>query len=167
MNCPCGNSTDFNRCCEPYLTGKALAPTPEALMRSRYTAYVKGEIPYLKHTLTPDTQSDFDEKEAREWAKNSEWLGLEITSAQGNQVEFTAKYKLQGKTLEHHEVSTFKKIKDRWYYEDGEAHMHEEGEGHHAHHEKQAPIVREGEKIGRNDVCACGSGKKHKKCCGK
>jgi len=27
-------------------------------------------------------------------------------------------------------------------------------------------IVREGDKIGRNDPCPCGSGKKYKKCCG-
>ncbi|HJZ13258.1 MAG TPA: SEC-C metal-binding domain-containing protein [Acidobacteriota bacterium] len=26
--------------------------------------------------------------------------------------------------------------------------------------------VRNGEKVGRNDPCPCGSGKKYKKCCG-
>jgi preprotein translocase subunit SecA len=31
----------------------------------------------------------------------------------------------------------------------------------------QQPLKREGEKIGRNDPCPCGSGKKYKKCCGR
>ena len=29
------------------------------------------------------------------------------------------------------------------------------------------PIHREAAKVGRNDPCPCGSGKKYKKCCGK
>ncbi len=32
---------------------------------------------------------------------------------------------------------------------------------------KAAPIKRENPKVGRNDLCFCGSGKKYKKCCGK
>ena len=31
----------------------------------------------------------------------------------------------------------------------------------------KAPIVNEGPKVGRNDLCPCGSGKKYKNCCGK
>ncbi|HNV24361.1 MAG TPA: SEC-C metal-binding domain-containing protein, partial [Candidatus Omnitrophota bacterium] len=31
---------------------------------------------------------------------------------------------------------------------------------------KQAPIRHDGPKVGRNDPCPCGSGKKYKKCCG-
>jgi uncharacterized protein YecA (UPF0149 family) len=49
--------------------------------------------------------------------------------------------------------------------EDHEGHVH--GPDCNHHHEPQAPIVREGAKIGRNDVCPCGSSKKYKKCCGK
>lgn len=48
-----------------------------------------------------------------------------------------------------------------------EGHVHGPNCNHHHHHEPQAPIVREGAKIGRNDVCPCGSNKKYKKCCGK
>jgi preprotein translocase subunit SecA len=33
--------------------------------------------------------------------------------------------------------------------------------------EKQQPIKREGKKVGRNDPCPCGSGKKYKKCHGR
>ena len=45
-----------------------------------------------------------------------------------------------------------------------EPHVHGPG---CSHHEPQTPVVREGEKIGRNDPCSCGSEKKYKKCCGK
>ena len=49
---------------------------------------------------------------------------------------------------------------------DDEGHVHGPDCNHH-HHEQQAPIVRDGAKIGRNDACPCGSAKKYKKCCGK
>lgn len=162
MNCPCGSTSDYSQCCEPLISGRAIAPTPEALMRSRYTAYVKVLPHYLKETLAPESRGDFSEKDVREWAQQSEWLGLTIHKAEGATVEFTAKYKTENKVLEHHETSTFKKIKDRWYFLEGDAHTHEEGQGHH---EPQKPIVREEPKVGRNDPCACGSGKKFKKCC--
>lgn len=163
MNCPCGTQKSYAECCEPFITGREHAPTPEALMRSRYSAYVKGATAYLRDTLAPESRTDFNEADAKEWAEQSEWLGLEILKAQGDTVEFTAKYKHQGKVLEHHEVSTFRKAKDRWYFVDGESHTHEEGQGHH---EPKAPIVRAEPKVGRNDPCTCGSGKKYKKCCG-
>ncbi len=51
--CPCGSGKGFDLCCEPYLAGKALPETAEALMRSRYSAYVRQLIPYLKETLWP------------------------------------------------------------------------------------------------------------------
>ena len=165
MICPCGTEKEYADCCEPYLSGKRHAPTPEMLMRSRYSAYVKGAVSYLKATLAPESQSDFSEKDALEWSKNSEWLGLQITSAKDDTVEFIVKYKTQGKVYDHHEVSKFKHHGNRWYFLDGESHLHEEGKGCGAHLTPQAPIVRGAPKIGRNDPCACGSGKKSKKCC--
>jgi len=166
MNCPCGSLKNYNDCCEPFITGKSIAPTPEALMRSRYSAYVKVATGYLRETLAPESRGDYNEAEVIEWAKNSAWLGLEVLKAEGNTVEFVAKYKLQGKVVEHHEVSTFRKEKDRWYFVDGDSHVHEEGKGHVHHKEPQAPVVRTAPKLGRNDPCSCGSGKKFKKCCG-
>jgi SEC-C motif-containing protein len=136
-------------------------------MRSRYTAYVKSAVPYLRESLAPEARGDFNEAEVREWAKQSEWLGLQILAAKGNTVEFVAKYKAEGRVLEHHEVSTFRKANDRWYFVDGESHVHEEGKGHEHHAAApKAPVVRESPKVGRNDPCSCGSGKKFKKCCG-
>jgi len=43
----------------------------------------------------------------------------------------------------------------------------EEGGGRDAPAEKPETIQRPGSKLGRNDPCPCGSGKKYKKCCGK
>jgi SEC-C motif-containing protein len=163
--CPCGNKLEYAACCEPFITGKKNAPTAEALMRSRYTAFVKGAEPYIKNTLAPEARADYNEKEVREWSREAEWVGLEILSAKTDTVEFVAKYKTKGKILEHHEVAKFRKDGDRWYFVDGDAHVHEEGKGHQHKHEPIAPIVRESPKIGRNDPCSCGSGKKYKKCC--
>ncbi len=166
MRCPCGTELEYENCCEPYIEGKRPAPSPEALMRSRYTAYVKVRPPYLRDTLAPESRGDFKESDVLEWAKQSEWLGLSIVKAEGNVVEFTAKYKTQGKVLEHHEVSTFRKEGNQWYFVDGESHVHEEGKGHQHDQAPKAPVVRASPKVGRNDPCTCGSGKKFKKCCG-
>ena len=170
MSCPCGSQKSYAECCEPFILGKANAPNPEALMRSRYSAYVKVAPEYLRETLAPEARHDFSEKDVREWAGQSEWKGLEILKAEGNTVEFIAKYKAQGKVLEHHEVSSFRKEGGKWYFVDGESHVHEEGKGHehHAHQprEKLKPVVRVEPKLGRNDPCHCGSGKKFKKCHG-
>lgn len=173
--CPCGSSKDYSQCCERYLTGKENPSTAEALMRSRYTAFTKGEIGYIKTTLAPESRGDFDEAAVRQWSTKSEWLGLEIIRTENGGpsdskgvVEFNAKYRLKGKVIGHHEVSTFRKEKldGKWYFVDGDSHEHQDGEGHHHHREPMAPVVRTEPKIGRNDPCHCGSGQKYKKCHG-
>lgn len=170
MKCLCRSGQDYSKCCEPYISGEKNPSTAEILMRSRYTAYATGNIKYIKDTLAPETVKDFDQVSAKAWAAGSQWLGLEIISSKNGKendskgtVEFNAKYTTEGKVVEHHEVSQFRKDGDRWYFVDGDAHTHGEGQGHS---EPQAPIVREGPKVGRNDPCPCGSGKKFKKCCG-
>jgi len=170
MKCPCESNQNYKQCCEPYIKGSKNPLTAEALMRSRYTAYSEGNIKYIRETLAPETRKDFDEESAKAWATGSEWLGLKILSSKKGRendskgtVEFNVKYRAEGKVVEHHEVSQFRKEGDCWYFVDGEAHTHEEG---HGHSESHSPIVREGPKVGRNDPCSCGSGKKFKKCCG-
>jgi SEC-C motif domain protein len=171
--CPCGSNKSFQTCCEPFINGNSLPETAEQLMRSRYSAYTLGELGYIKKTCAPEALKDYDEEGVRTWSKQSKWLGLKIESTEKGgpedkrgKVEFTAKYELNGKVLEHHEVSDFRKDdKGRWLFVDGDSHVHQEGQGHH-HHHKQETVVREGPKIGRNDPCTCGSGKKYKKCCG-
>lgn len=69
-------------------------------------------------------------------------------------VEFVARYRKNSQAFDHHEIAEFVKEDDRWYFKDG-----------HAPQPMQA--IRNGPKIGRNDPCPCGSGKKYKKCCAK
>jgi SEC-C motif-containing protein len=158
--CPCGSKKNYAVCCEPFHAGKSKADTAEKLMRSRYAAYVVGNIDYIGKTNDPKTGDNFDREAAEAWSKKSEWLGLEIIATQDGQpgqltgeVEFKANFKLDGKDQHHHEVSLFRfdKKENQWYYTDGK--------------EMLQPIQRAEPKLGRNDPCACGSGKKSKKCC--
>jgi SEC-C motif domain protein len=170
--CHCQSNLDFSNCCEPFLKGKALPQTAEKLMRSRYSAFVEKNIDYLEKTLAPESRSDFDKASTAKWASEAVWKGLKILSTDKGQasdkkgkVEFVATYTAEGQTLDHHEVSNFRQSDTgQWYFVDGDSHTHKEGEGHH--HEKPETVVREEPKIGRNDPCVCGSGKKYKKCCG-
>lgn len=171
MSCPCGTDKEFSQCCEPFITGKALPQTAEELMRSRYTAYTIQNIDYIKQTLAPESQEDFDLQASKDWAQNAKWMGLKILKTKKGTsedktgtVEFVATYNDGKDTLEHHEVSEFRKNKGRWFFVDGHAHTHKEGESHQ-HHHTQETVIRDSPKVGRNDPCPCGSGKKYKKCC--
>ncbi len=126
-------------------------------MRSRYSAFATANVDYLHDTLLPDTRADFERAGAEEWARTSEWTGLTIRGVDGGgaedaegYVEFVAHFRQEGKDLLHHETGHFKREDGRWFYADGIR--------------GQKPVRVE--KIGRNDPCSCGSGKKYKKCCG-
>jgi SEC-C motif-containing protein len=160
--CPCGTGKEFAGCCEPYILGKERPSTAETLMRSRYTAYARVELDYLFDSLHRRSRKHHDAKETREWAENSLWQGLEVLATEGGgaedeqgTVEFVARYKIKstGEDVEHREIAEFEKDEGRWYFVDGNT-------------VGPPPIVRESPKVGRNDPCPCGSGKKHKKCCG-
>lgn len=134
-------------------------------MRARYTAYAHANIPFIMNSTLLTSRDGSDETAMRTWAEQSEWVGLEIVSTKaGNsndthgEVEFIARYKLNGVAQQHHERSTFAKQNGEWFFEDGAVIAS-------GPTEKQAPVVNEN-KQGRNDPCACGSGKKFKKCCG-
>lgn len=174
MRCACGSGESFENCCEPFLTGKAIPETAEKLMRSRYTAFTCVNVEYLKKTLAPESRNDFDAASTKQWAEKAKWKGLQILSTQKGTaedkkgiVEFIATYETEGETLDHHETAQFRKGENaQWLFVEGDSHTHKEGEGHHHHHEKPQTVLRESPKIGRNDPCVCGSGKKYKKCCG-
>jgi SEC-C motif domain protein len=158
-NCPCGSGLAYENCCGPIIGG-APAPTAEALMRSRYSAYVKHEIGHLERTLSADQRKDFAPDDAKKWAESSEWIGLTIlrTEKGGPEddvgaVEFSAKFKMEGKEQEHVEAALFGREDGRWVYN---GQLNAPGQ----------TVRREGPKVGRNDPCPCGSGKKYKKCCG-
>lgn len=50
-DCPCGSGSPYASCCAPYHRGEREAPTPEALMRSRYAAYANKLAPYIYRTI--------------------------------------------------------------------------------------------------------------------
>jgi SEC-C motif-containing protein len=153
MNCPCGSGRDYDSCCGRLHRGEAKAMSPEELMRSRYAAFVQGEIDYVVATHHPDSRDDVDVDGARAWSQGSEWLGLDIVEASGDIVEFIAHYKAHGAELRHHERSTFAQVDGEWFYRDG-------------HTVKPKTVVKDSPKVGRNSPCPCGSGKKYKRCCG-
>lgn len=159
--CYCGSGKTFAHCCGPILDQAQKAETAEALMRARYTAYATCNIDFLYASSGPEVQADFDPESSRRWAEGSEWNGMEIVAtekglAQDDEglVEFVARYSVNGTEFEHHERSLFQRVNGEWKFIDGEL-------------VKPEPIVRESPKVGRNDPCPCGSGKKYKKCCGK
>jgi SEC-C motif-containing protein len=153
--CPCGSGRSLEDCCAPIVAGTP-APTPEALMRSRYTAFVLGELDHVERTHAPEIRDDFNRAEAERSAAECEWLGLEIKQAteDGDEgtVEFVARFKRGGQTFVQHELSRFGRRDGRWLYLSGEI-------------DPKLP-QRHVVKIGRNAPCGCGSGKKYKKCCG-
>jgi SEC-C motif-containing protein len=162
MSCPCGKGPTLEACCGPILDG-APAQTAEDLMRSRYTAYTTGHIDHVVATHDPDTRDTVDRDASAAWSKQSTWLGLEVLATEaggpddtGGVVEFVARFSLAGRVQQHHERSRFAKKDEgagpRWFYIDGDT-------------VKARPVERE-TKVGRNEPCPCGSGKKYKKCHG-
>lgn len=150
--CPCGSGHSYEACCGRYHHGVA-APTAEALMRSRYSAYVLRLAGYLLDTwhaaMRPATLA-FETSEPV-------WCGLEILATRGGseteqagEVEFIARwFTREGKCGALHERSRFVHEGERWYYVDGEL------------------MPTASSKVGRNEPCPCGSGRKFKQCCGR
>jgi SEC-C motif-containing protein len=156
--CICGTGRAFDDCCGPIIEGAA-APTAEALLRSRYTAFAMARTDYLVDTLTPDLRDSFDLVEAESVAADAKWQGLEIRSITGGGVdddsgaiEFVATFRLRDELRVHHELSQFRRQGGYWLCAGGQTNP------------KGPP--REVVKVGRNEPCPCGSGKKFKKCCG-
>jgi SEC-C motif-containing protein len=115
---------------------------------------------YLADTLTAESRKTYDATETVKWAKAAKWEKLEIISTDKGReddtdghVEFKAYYTMNGSKQIHHEHATFNKEDGAWKYAEG-----------HFTHKAEPRIVPT--KIGRNDPCMWGSGKKYKKCCG-
>lgn len=118
--CPCGSQQVFGACCGPLLSWAAYPETAEALMRSRYTAYVTGNVPYIIETTSPKFRKYYHPRAISEWASGSTWIGLEIHESSEKRVRFTATYlDEKGQLTRHTEDSRFEKIADRWYFMDG------------------------------------------------
>jgi Uncharacterized protein conserved in bacteria len=162
--CPCGSGLTLDQCCGPHIEGASWPKDAESLMRSRYTAYVLGRHQWLVDTTHPDYRENVSAAKLEEQTRDIHWLRLDVADAKADvpagqngelfdTVEFYAYYELEGIPRQLGERSFFQRKDDKIYYVDGVALRPE-------------AYRRPEPKVGRNDPCPCGSGKKYKKCCG-
>ena len=120
MACPCGSNKATPECCGRWHAGEA-APDAEALMRSRYSAYVLGLRDYLLATWHDSTRP-----QALEMEPATRWLGLSVkqhlvTGPDTAEVEFIARYRVGGgSAVRLHEHSRFVREQGHWFYVDGQ-----------------------------------------------
>lgn len=158
--CPCGSRINYENCCGPYISGQQDAPTAEALMRSRYSAYVKNVFSYVYETYHSETRKHLDLAAIEAQSKQIKWLGLKILDTENGDktdstgsVSFSATHEIDGQIHYLNEKSHFTKENNLWRYLNGETQL--------------TTTATKSEKIGRNEPCPCNSGLKYKKCCGK
>ena len=141
--CLCGREKPFDNCCQPYLTGETIAPTAEALMRSRYSAFCTGNLDYLMatHHIDPKNHTDpkssaRDRQSLASTLKTTRWLNLLVIETKKGKakdkrgtVEFVAAYQTVGSILsvqpagevtQMHERSQFVKVDGQWRYTTGD-----------------------------------------------
>ncbi len=120
--CPCGRGRDYGDCCGPLHAG-APARDAEALMRSRYSAYVREDAGYLLRSWHPSTRPDelsFDAPKAQ----RATWLKLDVlrhvaTGEDAAEVEFVARYRVGGgRAVRMREHSRFVREGGHWFYLD-------------------------------------------------
>lgn len=149
LNCPCASGLSYAECCQPLHQAEKTAQTAEALMRSRYSAFCLGEVDYLLDTLHPSKRHPGEREALRESIETTQWLGLKVMdhkqAGDRAEVEFVAFYE-DAPFSQLHERSRFTREAGRWYYHDG--------------------LLLPAIKLGRNEPCFCGSGKKLKHCHG-
>jgi SEC-C motif domain protein len=134
-DCPCrqvdsrARPVPFARCCGRYLADFQDTPAPDAqaLMRSRYCAFVLRDDAYLLATWHAGTRPAHVEFDVA-----TQWLGLEVRDfreqdASHAEVEFIARYRVAGRAVRLHERSRFVRESGRWYYVDGEERGHQHG----------------------------------------
>ncbi|MCC5013945.1 MULTISPECIES: YchJ family protein [unclassified Legionella] len=155
--CPCGLPTDYLACCGSYLEKQEIAKTPEALMRSRYTAYSQARVDYLRKTMLGKPLVGFNDQETALWAKRVKWLGLQVITSYLDPkdentgfVEFIARYMEKNSVKTIHELSQFQRHNSSWFYTDSLP-------------PKTGKSTLK-QKISRNEPCPCGSQKKYKNC---
>ena len=122
-------------------------------MLSRYTAFVIGDLDHIENSHACDKREGLDRPDVKNMFGAVEWDGLEIfrTSVglkgdEAGTVYFSASFRRNGKILVHRENSNFRRVKGRWIYVDG----------------TPTATAASAGKIGCNQPCPCGSGKKYK-----
>ncbi len=146
QSCPCGSGRMLGECCGRYHAGAA-APDAEALMRSRYAAYVLQRYDYLYATWHGSTRP----ADGALGGTGLRWIGLDIVRCEAGAdadtdgvVEFVASFVDRGKGRRLFERSRFVCERGLWLYVDGDCRLQD---------------------VGRNESCPCGSGRKLKHCC--
>ncbi len=162
--CPCGSGRPYEECCQIYHSGQSWPGDAESLVRSRYCAYVRHQWQYLVDTQLPNPQEPgLSAEELQQRAGHVDWQGLNIVGSGISEdedergapfVNFYAYYRLPDGLHQIGEHSIFTEQDGKLFYAAGVELSPE-------------PLRHAGPKIGRNDPCPCGSGKKYKKCCGK
>jgi SEC-C motif-containing protein len=122
MPCPCGRALTYAACCGRWHAGPLhlQAPDAEALMRSRYSAFVMALPDYLLatwHASTRPPRIGFE--------PGQRWLGLEVRQHRRFDehhatVAFVARSKLAGRAQRLQETSRFVNEQGRWFYVDGD-----------------------------------------------
>lgn len=154
--CPCCSTRIFADCCEPILNRPTTAETAEQIMRARFTAYVIHRNVFLRETAAPHYQHWYNDKSLDESC--SEWSRLEVLKSTNDangveaEVSFVAYYFENGTEKAHHERSLFRRVNGCWIY-------------WRVKREGPEPYHRVMDKVGRNELCPCGSGQKFKRCC--
>jgi SEC-C motif-containing protein len=148
--CYCTLPEPFEQCCAPFINGTQHPTTAEQLMRSRYSAYCQKNAEYIRATYASSQQQYHSIEDILLFAQSVQFINLEIITTsetlEDNYVEFKATYIADNKICMLHEKSRFIKESEHWKYLDGDIYP--------------TPEL----KLGRNDNCPCGSGKKFKKC---
>lgn len=157
MLCPCQNHHQninkytFEQCCQPIINKEKQANSPQALMRSRYSAYATKQGEYILNTYSNDSAKKQSLIDIQQWADNCKWVNLIIhnnSDQKNNEVEFSAYYIENKQLCMIRERSRFHLENSSWVYNDGD-------------------ILRSMcfERVKRNDLCPCQSNKKFKACC--
>lgn len=155
--CPCGTGRLFEACCGPLLAGTRPAATAEELMRSRFTAHVAGDERYLHFSYGPTAHLPYapDTAELQPVA----WTRLVVHAHEPGRtpdlafVDFSAFYAVEGGgEAALQEKSEFQRLEGKWLFT-------------RPVRQGPAPLKATAPKVGRNDPCPCGSGKKYKQCC--
>ena len=113
-SCPCGSGKLYSDCCAVIIDGVKPALSAEALMRSRYSAYVLKNEQYLLDSWHSSTRPD-----SIDISTSEQWIRLKIVNSEEKNVEFIATYRVQGKAHRMHENSRFIFEDGNWFYVDG------------------------------------------------
>ena len=122
--CRCGSGRPYPACCQPWHNGRP-APTPEALLRSRYAAYALGKAAYIMRTTHPD--SPHWQRETAVWQRDilafcrqTDFIGLQILVVGEDWVTFRAILRQGEQDASFTERSRFARHQGMWKYVAGD-----------------------------------------------